>query len=420
MYKLTIKNFQSISDLEIVLKGFSTLVGKSNRGKSAIVRALRAILCNEWNPSYLKEGEKECILSFEILEKSEYLRNILPDFDIQKIVLRKPINEYTVYLEDGSKLSYPKVGKGVPEVFSKIALSEITTEREDTFNLNFQAQLDSLFLITNTDVVVSSFINKVFDIARFERALRDMASDDIKMSKVLSESEERIPLFVESIRNETCTLGREQDALKIIEEKTQLASSAKDTYFEIEKDVQNWEVIDKQRTSLSEQKEEVFVGKTMQGILKDWGEQVSSFSEIKEVLEEVTDLQESLEAQKTNLFPSQHTLSFLSGTKESLSSLYYFKEFEEESKALKEMQERKSVSEVSCGILTTLKASLSEHVDIVEDVSEYEGEVSEKEELEIPLAAHKVVSEFFVEAKKLAFRNIKECPLCKQEICAHA
>ena len=200
-YIFNIKNFQSIADLRLTIQGFTALVGKSNRGKSAIIRALRTVLLNEWNQGFIRVGERETRIAFAIAERTPYLLSICPTLDVQEIALVKPSNEYTVTLEDGSKLKYPKVGKGVPETFEDLNLSPILTEREDSFNLNFQGQLDPLFLITATEVEITSFINKVFDISRFEKALREMKSDDIKIARDLSESENGI-------------LGLEQDLLQ--------------------------------------------------------------------------------------------------------------------------------------------------------------------------------------------------------------
>lgn len=112
--------------------------------------------------------------------------------DITSIRVTKPSNEYILTCRDGTELKYPKVGKEVPERLQDMNLSRIETEREDAFDLNFQSQLDPLFLITATEVEATSFLNKVFDISRFERALRDMKSDDIALSRDLSASESKI------------------------------------------------------------------------------------------------------------------------------------------------------------------------------------------------------------------------------------
>lgn len=196
-YLLNIQNFQSISSLSLPIKGFTALVGKSNRGKSAILRSIRAILLNEWNAGFIKNGEKETQISFEIVEKTPYLLSIFPTLNIKKIILVKPSNEYQIFLEDGKILKYPKVGKNVPEKFEELNLSEIVTEREDSFNLNFQGQLDPLFLITSTEIEITSFINKVFDISRFEKALREMKTDNIKINRDLLDNENSVKVLEE-------------------------------------------------------------------------------------------------------------------------------------------------------------------------------------------------------------------------------
>lgn len=236
---LKISNFQSISSVSLPIKGFTALIGKSNRGKSAILRALQAVLLNEWNVGYVKIGEKETTISFEIEEKSEYLKSLFPSWDVHSITLLKPTNEYTITLEDGKTLKYPKVGKGVPEKFAELNISEIETEREDSFNLNFQGQLDPLFLITSTEVEITSFINKVFDISRFEKALRDMKTDDIQISRLLSEQETAIKNLGIEEKEVASSLQKTEKQIFILGERISKVEKVVSYLQEVQQDLNN-------------------------------------------------------------------------------------------------------------------------------------------------------------------------------------
>lgn len=414
MYKLTIQNFQSIEKLEIVLNGFSTLVGKSNRGKSAIVRALRAILCNEWNPSYLKEGTKECVLTFEVLEKSEYLKNLLPDFDIQKIVLRKPINEYIVYKEDGTKLSYPKVGKGVPDVFSNIALSEIVTEREDSFNLTFQAQLDPLFLITATDVEVSSFINKVFDIARFERALRDMASDDIKLSKLLSDTENSLPLLQDSLDVEKGYLEKDRITLAKLEEKLSDTEKLKQEYEASRDDIIIWEGIQTHRDLLQQKEIEIFSLGFVSGVIAKMKDTVEVCKNVSSDFATYTNTLQSAVEIEALLSPCEKQRDFVSSAKESLNLIYEYSAYEETRLAAETCSKEIDATSFVCNTLSEIKGLMQEYANLSDDLLNIQNYSMQVVSANVPYEANKVVGEFFGTAKNYVFGNIKECPLCKK------
>lgn len=171
--RFRIENFQSIADQTIDLGGFTAIVGPSNLGKSALIRAFRAWAYNELHLSDIREGTKECRLTGEFLTENPY--------QVKTIVFRKSakVNLYTVTFVDGTVREYPKIGTDTPDELKKLNFNLLTTERDEIFNLNFQSQLEGLFLVTNTPTTLTSFLNQIFDIARYERALRRANSDTI-------------------------------------------------------------------------------------------------------------------------------------------------------------------------------------------------------------------------------------------------
>ena len=64
---INIKGFQSHYDTKIELsKGVNIFVGDSNAGKSTIVRAIRAILKDNFPPRYISTGLKESVIETQI------------------------------------------------------------------------------------------------------------------------------------------------------------------------------------------------------------------------------------------------------------------------------------------------------------------------------------------------------------------
>lgn len=177
MFDIEIQNFQSIAKARLTIDGFTALVGPSNRGKSAVLRALRAVLYNELHPSYIREGAKECTLRIHFPETAPH--------DVRTIEFVKGAskNAYTITMRDGSVRPYPKAGNETPPEVQALGFQRLTTEREETFNLNFQKQLETLFLVCDTPTTFTSFMQKVFQLERYERALRNMNADLIKVSR---------------------------------------------------------------------------------------------------------------------------------------------------------------------------------------------------------------------------------------------
>lgn len=179
-FRFRIQNFQSIADHTIEVKGFTTIVGPSNLGKSAIIRALRAWAYNELHPSDIRDTNnpaKECILTGSWPEGNH--------LNVRSVEFKKSskLNLYTVTFMDGTEKSYPKIGTDTPDELKQLGFLLLETEREDTFNLNFQSQLDNLFLVTEQPTMLTSFFNKIFDIAKYERALRGINSDTIQQQR---------------------------------------------------------------------------------------------------------------------------------------------------------------------------------------------------------------------------------------------
>lgn len=176
---LSICNFQSIKEAEINLRGFVAIQGDSDLGKSAIVRALRSLLFNEWDPGYLRDGEKECQLSLEI--PSPYPLSRVSLFKSEKR------NEYILEFRDGRETkSYPKIGRDTPQELKDIGFTPIISERKDSFNLNIQPQLKPLFLVTNTGTELTSFFNTLFGIEKYERANRSINSAAMGLQRELN------------------------------------------------------------------------------------------------------------------------------------------------------------------------------------------------------------------------------------------
>ena len=59
MLKASVKDFQSISNAQIDIDGFTVVIGKNNLGKSALVRAIDAALTNRTGNEFIQWGKKE-------------------------------------------------------------------------------------------------------------------------------------------------------------------------------------------------------------------------------------------------------------------------------------------------------------------------------------------------------------------------
>lgn len=136
--KLIVKNFQSHEKTSLdFVKGVNVIVGRSQSGKTALVRALQWCLFNRpTGYRFHREGaDSPTTVTVEVDDKR--IRHIKD----------KRTNKYHI-----GKKTFDKVGRDLPDLVSQaLNVSE----------LNVQSQLDSHFLITSSPGIVAKTINRI-------------------------------------------------------------------------------------------------------------------------------------------------------------------------------------------------------------------------------------------------------------------
>jgi DNA repair ATPase RecN len=102
------------------------------------------------------------------------------------------VNEYTVSTVGGETQVYSKVGGGLLDFLQELGFDVVVTDRKDVIDVIFQEQLKPLFLIGESPVYVTSFLNEVFQISKYEVALRSATRDLALCTKEYNESVERL------------------------------------------------------------------------------------------------------------------------------------------------------------------------------------------------------------------------------------
>lgn len=130
--RISIKNYQSLYDVDLELAPLTVIVGPTNVGKSAFVRAVTMLCSNARGTSFISHGEK--------------LTTVTAVTDHGTIVLRRgkgsSDNEY-VLVTDKDQKHFRKLGGEVPPEVSAF----LGIEPKDP--MNFAAQLDAPFLLGN-------------------------------------------------------------------------------------------------------------------------------------------------------------------------------------------------------------------------------------------------------------------------------
>lgn len=160
--KVTIENFQSIEKATLEIKGFTVIVGRSNIGKSAIVRAIEGALDNASGDSFVR---KDTSFSQVRLES--------PGMDLTW----KKGGGFNDYMINGE--AFESVGRGAPPVIADLGFKSLDVAKT-TVPVQVASQFDPIFLLDSSKVSGSVAAEVVSDVGRLgelQEALRNVAKD---------------------------------------------------------------------------------------------------------------------------------------------------------------------------------------------------------------------------------------------------
>jgi len=168
-----IQNFQSHRDTVLNLhKGVNVIVGKSDCGKSAILRALRWIVFNRprGGKSFRSHWGGDTIVS--LTEGSETNNRIKTNTE----------DKYTTDIgECVEQHSYTALAGKVPEdIQDLLAMS----------NINFQHQMDAPFLLADSSGEVARKLNNIVNLNVIDESLKRINSSKLDTTKRLRQEEE--------------------------------------------------------------------------------------------------------------------------------------------------------------------------------------------------------------------------------------
>lgn len=149
--KIKIRNFQGHKTLTVPLSdSVTTIIGTTDAGKSAALRALRWVCLNQPDgDEFISHGEDECVVSVYTDDGHKVTR-----------VRGKGVNEYRL---DGKR--YVSFGRG-----------QVPADVADVLNVgptNFQSQLEPPFWFFDPPGQVSKNLNAVVDLSKMDAAVAE-------------------------------------------------------------------------------------------------------------------------------------------------------------------------------------------------------------------------------------------------------
>jgi hypothetical protein len=174
---IRIKNFQSIGNIDLTVDGFTVIVGKSDIGKSAVIRAIDAALSNQTGSDFIRHGQKKT--SVEI------------DYKDLKIHWEK--GDTSSYKVNGE--SFTKLNRAVPKPMVDAGFSKIDVG-DQKINPLVASQFEPLFLLDKQGSVITEVLSALYKLNVISTA-DDKCQKILKSSKTLFKTRE---LDLESVQ----------------------------------------------------------------------------------------------------------------------------------------------------------------------------------------------------------------------------
>ncbi len=169
---LTIENFQSHKKTELEFdKGVNVIVGPSDNGKSAILRALIWLIQNKPN-------------------NTDNIHSHWADNSTVKI----DTNVGTIIRHRGKAKNYYQVDDLLLKAFGQ----KVPEEVSDILNindLNIHRQLDGVFLFSKSSGEVARYLNKVINLDVIDSSLSNIASEKLKESSNLKSQQKNLEQY---------------------------------------------------------------------------------------------------------------------------------------------------------------------------------------------------------------------------------
>src|SRR5689334_5936611 len=162
---LRIENFQSHELTELAFDdGLNVIVGASDQGKSAVIRALRWLLFNEPRGSdFMRVGANNCRITVELADGSRVTRERTPSR-----------NRYIVRKAEGDEQIYEGFGNGVPKEVSDVTgVAKVMLDEDTETVLHLGTQLEPPFLLAETGSVKAKAIGRLNGVHIIDAASRD-------------------------------------------------------------------------------------------------------------------------------------------------------------------------------------------------------------------------------------------------------
>ena len=225
-------NFQSHNYTEIEFdRGLNVILGNSDAGKTAILRAIKWALYNEPKGDYfIRQGEKEVSVKVTFSNGVVVERSRTPSK-----------NSYYLMTAEGEKMRFEGFGLDVPkEIRDATNMYKVSLDNSNNKSiLNIAEQLDGPFLLNEQASLRASAIGRLIGVNYVDDALRNVVRDNKRLSQeidTLKKNREDYKNqlkefeYIDDYKNRFEKISAIRNKIENLQHKLDLASKLKDDY----------------------------------------------------------------------------------------------------------------------------------------------------------------------------------------------
>jgi hypothetical protein len=171
MIEVEVQNFQSIERIAFLVEGFTAFVGRSNIGKSAVVRALRCALTGAPGTDFVRHGPS-CERRVRGVKKCKCQASVRVKLPELTFLWEKgdSVNQYTVWRDGVDEPEvYSKIDRGTPDFLLSLFTPVKVGTRQEL--LQVSEQFSPIFLLNQGGNTVADVLSDVAQLDQINMAM---------------------------------------------------------------------------------------------------------------------------------------------------------------------------------------------------------------------------------------------------------
>lgn len=343
--RLSLRNFQSHRETDFEFTpGLNIIVGPSDQGKSAIIRALRWLIFNEpRGTGFIRVGETRCQIRVEMSNGVAVERIRDESSRTNRYILEVPGEEAMVF---------ERFNKEVPlEVRRALSIQKLVIDRDRAVEINLAGQLEAPFLLEESGTTRSKILGRMANLHVIDAAQRDTIRDTNQASQEIGRLEADIEALDVKLQ-EYANLEEEENRLQSLELLLQNLT-------ELDREVRQ---LEEARERLEQNRQQTVAIQVVLGQLDQIDEAFESQAVVGRLLRELQEIRGLQEHRN-------HTLEELKACNHTIDSTQELEQTEEWLEAVKTLRQEGFELQVTRKELTGLE---KERGQKSEEISNYE------------------------------------------------